>query len=107
MTTQLNIAANAPGTYQGENTQFNGKGFQLQHFPVRALSPADYEQWLAGAKATSKTLDGATYAKLAGRFTLDHPEVYGTVTPGLFQSLLDQDKPGIRSAGMAGMKGHP
>ena len=38
MTTQLNIAADRPGTYRGENTQFNGEGFQRQKFPSsRAL----------------------------------------------------------------------
>ena len=34
MTTQLNLAADAPGTYRGENTQFTGMGFQNQKFPV-------------------------------------------------------------------------
>ena len=100
MATQLNIAADQPGTYEGENTQYNGKGFQLQHFPVRALAPADFRQWLAGVKARSTTLDQATYAKLAGRFSLDHPLAYGTVTPGLFRSVLNLDMPGARSAQM-------
>ena len=98
MATQLNIAANRPGTYLGENTQFNGDGFQRQHFPARALSTSEFEQWVAGVKAQSTALDAAAYAKLAGRFSVDHPIVYGTVAFGLFQSVLDKDKPGIRSA---------
>ncbi len=100
MTTQLNIAANEPGTYQGENVQFNGEGFQRQHFPVLALSSADYDQWLAGVKGQARTLDAASYAKLTARSTMPHPEVYGSVAPGLFQSVLDKDKPGVRSAEM-------
>ena len=102
MTTQLNIAANEPGTYKGENTQFNGAGFQRQHFPVLALSSAEYDRWLAGVKAQPATLDTKEYARLAGRFTLDKPETYGSVAPGLFQSVLDQDKPGVRSTEMQG-----
>ena len=100
MTTQLNIAANEPGTYLGENTQFNGDGFQHQHFPARALSPADYATWLAGVKDQATMLDQASYAKLTARSTLSHPEVYGSVEPGLFQSVLEKDKLGLRSAEM-------
>lgn len=97
MMTQLNIAADRPGIYEGENTQFNGEGFQRQHFPVLALSPGAYAQWLAKAKAQSATLDEASYARLAVRSTIDHPEVFGTVAPGLFRAVLDKDKPGVRS----------
>ena len=100
MTTQLNIAANVPGTYQGENTQFNGDGFQRQHFPVLAMSPADYDKWLAGAKAQTTTLDIPGYAMLAVRSALPHPEVFGSVAPGLFRHVLDQYNPGMRSADM-------
>ncbi len=95
MSTQLNIAAE-PGVYQGENTQFNGDGFQHQHFRVLALSPADYDHWLAGAKAQSTTLDLTAYDKLAGRFTVSQPEVFGTVEPGLFQSVLEKFNPNAR-----------
>ena len=103
MTTQLNIAVDAPGTYRGENTQFNGDGFQRQNFPVLALAPADYDRWLAGAKAQSPPLDGATYTKLAERSTVDDPQVFGSVAPNLFRSVLDKDKPGVRSAAMRTM----
>ena len=34
MTTQLNLAASRPGVYRGENTQFNGTGFQNEKFNV-------------------------------------------------------------------------
>ena len=34
MTTQLNLAASRPGVYRGENTQFNGTGFQNEKFDV-------------------------------------------------------------------------
>ena len=104
MTTQLNIAAYAPGTYRGENTQFNGEGFQNQNFPVRALSATGYDRWLAGVKAHRSTFDRAGYAKLAGRFTMSHPEEYGSVEQDLFEFVLDQNKPGVRSADM---KDHP
>ena len=49
MTTQLNLAASRPGTYRGENTQFNGDGFQNEKFNVIALAPADFAQWVEHA----------------------------------------------------------
>ena len=107
MATQLNIAADRPGTYEGENTQFSGKGFQREHFPVRALAPADYARWLADAKARPTILDGTTYATLAESSVLDHPETFGTVTPGLFRSLLEADRPGARSSRTPDAKVHP
>lgn len=98
MTTQLNIAADHPGLYEGENTQFNGDGFPNQHFPVRVLTPVDYAAWLADVKGRPAMLDADAYAKLATRSTLPRPEVFGSVTPGLFQFVLDRDRPGARSA---------
>ena len=100
MTTELNIAADAPGIYEGENVQFNGDGFQRQHFPVVARTPADFEAWLANIRAQSKILDMTAYTTLAGRFTVAHPEFFGSVAPNLFRSVLDIDKPGMRSADM-------
>ena len=100
MKTELNIAADEPGTYRGENVQFNGDGFQRQSFPLIARPAADFGRWLAGARAQATTLDRTGYSKLAARSVLSGPEIFGSVAPGLFQSILDIDKPGVRSAGM-------
>ena len=64
MTTQLNLAASKPGTYRGENTQFNGDGFQNEKFPVTALKSADFDNWVAGVRASSHPLDANAYAGL-------------------------------------------
>ena len=42
----------------------------------------------------------AAYAKLAGRFTVTYPEVFGSVEPGLFQSVIDKFKPDAHPARM-------
>jgi cytochrome o ubiquinol oxidase subunit II len=36
MVTKLHLLANAPGSFRGENTQFNGNGFYLQAFTATA-----------------------------------------------------------------------
>ena len=63
MRTKLNFAASRPGVAEGENTQFNGNGFGRQKFAVRALTPADYESWVA-ASGDGLTLDQRSYAIL-------------------------------------------
>ena len=100
METELNIATNEPGTYRGENVQFNGDGFQRQSFPLIARSSADFDRWLADAHRQSTTLDISGYDKLAARSVLPYPEIFGSVAPGLFKSILDQTMPGVRSADM-------
>ncbi len=42
MRTQLNIQADAPGSFFGENTQFNGFGFQNEKFAVDAMDAAGF-----------------------------------------------------------------
>ncbi len=39
MTTQLNFAADQPGDYWGENTQFSGMGFKTKSLPYRHERP--------------------------------------------------------------------
>ena len=60
MSTQLNFAADKPGVYTGENTQYNGKGFQNDKFNVVALKPADYARWVEQrAQRPASPLDAA------------------------------------------------
>ncbi len=42
MTTQLHLVADTPETMQGENTQYNGRGFTKQKFATRAMQPDDF-----------------------------------------------------------------
>ena len=80
------------------------KASSARSFPVRALSGPDYDRWLAGVKTNGSTLDRAGYAKLTDRSVLAHSQEYGSVESGLFDFVLNQDKPGVRSADM---KDHP
>ena len=63
MTTKLNFTASTTGSAEGENTQFNGNGFGRQKFTVRALDPADYDEWVARGQ-NGLTLDEGSYATL-------------------------------------------
>lgn len=97
MRTVLNFRIDAPGTYWGENTQFNGNGFQKDKFSIQAVTPADFAAWVDKTQADPNRLDDKAYQRLSRQSTLDRPESFGTVAPGLFQRILRQQIiPGYR-----------
>jgi cytochrome o ubiquinol oxidase subunit 2 len=93
MRTQLNFAAAAPGTFSGENAQFNGMGFQNQKFAVAALDADGFGRWLAQVKAQPNRLDGAEYQVLSRRTVLPNPLAFGAVDPGLFDRIVALTQP--------------
>lgn len=92
MTTQLNLAAARPGVYRGENTQYNGTGFQNEKLDVIALSAADYDRWVARTRASAHPLDAATLAELYRKSSQPQPLFYSSVPQHLFQHILAQAK---------------
>ncbi|MFX0545997.1 cytochrome ubiquinol oxidase subunit II [Roseovarius sp. S1116L3] len=69
METQLHILAHQPGTFQGQNMQYNGDGFAQQKFDAVAMIPADFADWVARVRADGVPLDTGSYATLAQRTT--------------------------------------
>jgi cytochrome o ubiquinol oxidase subunit II len=101
MVTHLNLKADAPGHFLGENTQYNGDGFQEQRFSATAMTLADFKAWSAHVKASGIPLTPATYRVIAQRSTVanmrkalaagDMPPgtVYFTdVPPDLFHDIV-------------------
>ena len=62
METQLNLVANREGEGLATQTQFNGYGFANMRVPMRAVSQADFDAWVAGA--TGDPLEPGAYAGL-------------------------------------------
>lgn len=56
MMTQLTLEASHPGTYQGKNTNFNGKHYTDMNFKVHAQSKKDFGQWVQKVKKTAPKL---------------------------------------------------
>lgn len=90
MTTQLNFAASRAGVFRGQNTQFNGAGFQDQKFAVIARPAADYRQWLDRVRTSGQPLDAALYARLAKRSVIERPLFYASTPPDLFAHIVAQ-----------------
>jgi len=88
MRTQLNLAASRPGVFRGENTQFNGDGFQQEKFDVIAMSPADYQRWLARVRASAQPLDAPALKRVTARSIPAKPAFFSSVPPGVFGQIM-------------------
>jgi len=93
MRTQLNLEADQPGSFFGENTQFNGTGFQNQKFTVDAMDEAGFTRWMAEVQAQPNRLDTTEYEKLTRRTTLPIPLAFGAVQPDLFNQVVSRRQP--------------
>jgi cytochrome o ubiquinol oxidase subunit 2 len=103
MRTEVNLAADRPGTTRGENTQFSGAGFAEQSFVLRALPAAEFAAWAAAPPL--RPLDAATYALLGHRATPAEtarllgaaglPVRLGPVAPGLFDRVIARYHRGV------------
>ncbi len=90
METQLNLRADEAGTYDGVSANYSGHGFAGMKFAARAVSQADFDAWVAKAKASGTVLDTAGYASLV-KPTEDVPvSYYGSIDPMLYHKILNK-----------------
>ena len=93
MRTQLNLAADEPGTFRGLATQISGDGFADMHFEVEAKSSPDFYDWLGKARADGPELTSESYIELTKQSVVAAPYTFRTVADGLFDKILDQTLP--------------
>lgn len=93
MVTELNLEADRPGTYLGLAAHFNGDGFADMNFHTDAVSPDEYAQWVATARANGPVLDQAAYRMLLRQTSNVPPSTYRAVAPGLFEAIAAQRLP--------------
>jgi cytochrome o ubiquinol oxidase subunit II len=93
MTTHLQLLADDPGVYEGRSFNFSGDGFADMHFAVRALPPDQFDDWVAKTKGTGPTLDSQSYAELEKPSEAVKPFTYGSVSPGLFDTITTAGMP--------------
>lgn len=107
MRTQLNFQADLQGAYFGQNTQFNGTGFQNEKFIVDAMDEAGFARWLAEVRAQPNRLDATEYEKLTRRTTLPRPLAYAAVQPGLFDRIVALEQPSGHTLELAKLPPRP
>ena len=102
MITHLHLEADSPGQFLGENTQFNGLGFEQQKFTARALTPADYSAWLKRVSAVGIRFTPVVYDLIRQRATksqaraalhagrsMPYGDLYFTgISPQLFDNIV-------------------
>ncbi|HUN98037.1 MAG TPA: ubiquinol oxidase subunit II [Bradyrhizobium sp.] len=67
MRTKLNLKADGPAEFLGRNMQYSGAGFAgfpEQDFAVRAVTPSEFEAWVATAKHSPDILDASALAQI-------------------------------------------
>jgi len=69
MQTRLQLKADAPGVFEGENTQFNGAQFPAQKFEAIAMQPDAFERWVGTVQGDGVPLTRAVYRELGIRST--------------------------------------
>ena len=93
MTTQLNLRADAPGTFLGLSSHYSGDGFSDMHFDVQAVPAEQFAAWIEATRNTGPTLDAASYAALAKQSVNASPFTFRAADPGLFQQIVTQQLP--------------
>jgi cytochrome o ubiquinol oxidase subunit 2 len=99
MTTRLNLLASEPGEYPGISANFSGRDFSRMRFTVKAVPAGDFEAWVKQVRGTGSGLDEAGLAELARPGTVP-PTTYRSVTPELFERIVDQTAAGPAKAGV-------
>ena len=69
MVTQLNLQADRPGRFMGENTMYNGDGFHQQRFTAVAMTPDAFNDWVKQTRARGMPLDATTLKLISERTT--------------------------------------
>jgi cytochrome o ubiquinol oxidase subunit 2 len=93
MTTQLNLQADAPGTFHGLSSHFSGDGFPGMYFDVHAVPAEQFATWVETTRASGPTLDAASYATLSRQSMNISPFTYRAAAPDLFQQIATQMLP--------------
>jgi cytochrome o ubiquinol oxidase subunit 2 len=88
MTTQLNFRADRPGVFGGENTQYNGDGFQDDRFAVVSRPPQAFDAWAKDSRRKATPFDDAAYRALMARSTEPRPLIFSAPPPGLYRHIL-------------------
>ncbi|MEM8728962.1 MAG: ubiquinol oxidase subunit II [Pseudomonadota bacterium] len=106
MRSELNLLANAPGSFTGRNTMFSGDGFADQHFQAHAMSVDDFSAWQSRVTASASALDAAAYSALHKQSTAHPVTYYARYEDCLFRDIIVKYAPrqGDHAAGHDGQR---
>jgi cytochrome o ubiquinol oxidase subunit II len=100
MTTHLNLMATEAGEYPGFSANFSGDGFAWMRFVAKAVPASDFDAWVKTVQGNGPALDTAAYAQLAKPSEKVAPMTYHSVTPRLFDRIVEETATGPQKAGV-------
>lgn len=88
MATNLWLQADRPGSFFGLSAQISGDGFSNMGFPVTAVAPAAFGDWVKSVQASGSVLDEPTYVALTAQSLDTRQYSYRAVAPNLFRDIV-------------------
>jgi len=89
MQTEQHAIINAPGQYKGFSSHSSGEGFSWMRFAFLGASDAEFDDWVAKARAEGRTLSRETYRALAQPSTRHPVERFASVEDGLYHRIMN------------------
>jgi cytochrome o ubiquinol oxidase subunit 2 len=90
MQTKLHLIADRNAEMEGISANYSGAGFTGMKFKAIATSQEDFDAWVSEVKKAPKQLEQAEYAALSKQSQNNPVELYSSVTPNLFQTIVDK-----------------
>ncbi|WP_433738764.1 ubiquinol oxidase subunit II [Pseudomonas putida] len=90
MQTKLHLIANENAEMDGISANYSGAGFTGMKFKATATTQEEFDAWVNEVKKAPKKLEQAEYAALAKQSQNNPVELYSSVTPNLFQIIVDK-----------------
>jgi cytochrome o ubiquinol oxidase subunit 2 len=87
MTTRLHLLASDTGTYDGQNNEFSGHGYNTMHFKAISMDTTAFKAWVQKVKQSPDSLDMKTYNQVSSPNVGYPVTFYSSVTPNLFNHV--------------------
>lgn len=90
MQTKLHLIANRDAEMEGISANYSGAGFTGMKFKAISTSQENFDAWVSEVKKAPKQLEKAEYEALTKPSQNNPVELFSSVTPGLFQIIVDK-----------------
>ena len=90
MQTKLHLIANENAEMDGISANYSGAGFTGMKFKAIATTQEEFDAWVSEVKKAPKQLEKAEYEALSKPSQNNPVELYSSVTPNLFQTIVDK-----------------
>jgi len=90
MQTKLHLIANENAEMDGISANYSGAGFTGMKFKAISTTQEEFDAWISEVKKAPKQLEQAEYAALSKPSQNNPVALYSSVTPNLFQTIVDK-----------------